>query len=452
MGINSLCSRAAVGSEHHMSRANGKRQDGERNLVVGASKPRLFKLLGPGLITGASDDDPSGIATYSQAGALFGFGLLWTMVLCYPLMSAVQEISARVGRTTGKGLAGNIVRRYPPSLVYVLVGLLSLANIINIGANLGAMGDAVTLLAGGPRIVFVIAFGLICIFMEVFMKYTRYVAVLKWLTLALLSYVATLFVVEVPWGEVLKRLVIPEFSSNAHYWETVVAIFGTTISPYLFFWQASQEVEDIHEKPKREPLLDAPKQAKSAEERIRLDTLIGMAFSNIVAIAIIVTVGATLHPAGITNIESSAQAAEALKPVGGELAFALFAIGIIGTGLLSIPVLAGSAAYAIGEALKWKVGLSLKPMEGRAFYGAIAVATLIGIAINFSSINPIKALYYSAVINGVVAVPIIAFMMLIAADDGVMGRFKVAGWLKWLGWLTALVMGLACVAMALQAL
>ncbi|MBA2124718.1 iron transporter [Hyphomicrobium methylovorum] len=435
-----------------MSRANGKRQDGERNLVVGASKPRLFKLLGPGLITGASDDDPSGIATYSQAGALFGFGLLWTMVLCYPLMSAVQEISARVGRTTGKGLAGNIVRRYPPSLVYVLVGLLSLANIINIGANLGAMGDAVTLLAGGPRIVFVIAFGLICIFMEVFMKYTRYVAVLKWLTLALFSYVATLFVVEVPWGEVLKRLVIPEFSSNAHYWETVVAIFGTTISPYLFFWQASQEVEDIHEKPKREPLLDAPKQAKSAEERIRLDTLIGMAFSNIVAIAIIVTVGATLHPAGITNIESSAQAAEALKPVGGELAFALFAIGIIGTGLLSIPVLAGSAAYAIGEALKWKVGLSLKPMEGRAFYGAIAVATLIGIAINFSSINPIKALYYSAVINGVVAVPIIAFMMLIAADDGVMGRFKVAGWLKWLGWLTALVMGLACVAMALQAL
>jgi len=435
-----------------MSRANGKPQDGGRNPVVGPSKPRLFKLLGPGLITGASDDDPSGIATYSQAGALFGFGLLWTMVLCYPLMSAVQEISARVGRTTGKGLAGNIVRRYPPSLVYVLVGLLSLANIINIGANLGAMGDAVTLLAGGPRIVFVIAFGLICIFMEVFMKYTRYVAVLKWLTLALFSYVATLFVVEVPWGEVLKRLVIPEFSSNAHYWETVVAIFGTTISPYLFFWQASQEVEDIHEKPKREPLLDAPTQAKSAEERIRLDTLIGMAFSNIVAIAIIVTVGATLHPAGITNIESSAQAAEALKPVGGELAFALFAIGIIGTGLLSIPVLAGSAAYAIGEALKWKVGLSLKPTEGRAFYGAIAVATLIGIAINFSSINPIKALYYSAVINGVVAVPIIAFMMLIAADDGVMGRFKVAGWLKWLGWLTALVMGLACVAMALQAL
>lgn len=421
--------------------------DAERSPVVGPSKPRLFKVLGPGLITGASDDDPSGIATYSQAGALFGFGLLWTMLLCYPLMAAVQEISARIGRTTGKGLAGNIIRHYPPAIVYAFVALLFSANIINIGANLGAMGDAVALLVGGPRLAYVIAFGVACTLMEVFMRYTKYVAVLKWLTVVLFSYIATLFVVHVPWNEVFKGLLVPKLSSDHAYWETIVAIFGTTISPYLFFWQASQEVEDIHEIPRREPLLDKPSQAPAAEERIRLDTLVGMAFSNIVALSIIITVGATLHPAGVTDIQSSAQAAEALKPIGGSFAFALFAVGIVGTGLLSIPVLAGSAAYALGEAVKCKVGLSLNPTEGRAFYGMIATATLIGILINFSGLNPIKALYYSAVINGLVAVPIIAIMMLIAADGKIMGRFKIGGWLYYLGWATAVIMGLAAVAM-----
>lgn len=426
--------------------------DAERNPAVGPSKPRLFKVLGPGLITGASDDDPSGIATYSQAGALFGFGLLWTMVLAYPLMAAVQEISARIGRTTGKGLAGNIIPHYPPLVVYGLVGLLFMANIINIGANLGAMGDAVTLLVGGPRLLYVVAFGVVCTLMEIFMRYTRYVAVLKWLTIALFSYIATIFVLDIPWGDVVKGLVVPNLSFDQNYWQTIVAIFGTTISPYLFFWQASQEVEDIHEIPRRKPLLKSPQQAPAAEERIRLDTLVGMAFSNVVAISIIITVGATLHPAGITDIQSSAQAAEALKPIGGSLAFGLFALGIIGTGLLSIPVLAGSAAYAFGEALKWKVGLSLDPTEGRAFYGMIALATLVGIAINFSGMNPIKALYYSAVINGLAAVPIIVIMMLIAADTKVMGQFKVGGWLGYLGWATAIVMALASIAMIVQAL
>lgn len=426
--------------------------DAERNPAVGPSKPRLFKVLGPGLITGASDDDPSGIATYSQAGALFGFGLLWTMVLAYPLMAAVQEISARIGRTTGKGLAGNIIPHYPPLVVYGLVGLLFMANIINIGANLGAMGDAVTLLVGGPRLLYVVAFGIVCTLMEIFMRYTRYVAVLKWLTIALFSYIATIFVVDIPWGDVAKGLVVPNLSFDQNYWQTIVAIFGTTISPYLFFWQASQEVEDIHEIPRRKPLLKSPQQAPAAEERIRLDTLVGMAFSNVVAISIIITVGATLHPAGITDIQSSAQAAEALKPIGGSLAFGLFALGIIGTGLLSIPVLAGSAAYAFGEALKWKVGLSLDPTEGRAFYGMIALATLVGIAINFSGMNPIKALYYSAIINGLAAVPIIVIMMLIAADTKVMGQFKVGGWLGYLGWATAIVMALASIAMIVQAL
>lgn len=426
--------------------------DAEESPAVGPSKPRLFNVLGPGLITGASDDDPSGIATYSQAGALFGFGLLWTMVLTYPLMAAVQEISARIGRTTGKGLAGNIIPHYSPPVVFGLIGLLFMANIINIGANLGAMGDAVALLVGGPRLVYVIAFGILCTSMEVFMKYTRYVSILKWLTIALFSYIATMFAVDIPWTEVATGLLIPKLSMDDNYWQTVVAILGTTISPYLFFWQASQEVEDINEIPRREPLLKSPGQASAAEERIRIDTLVGMAFSNIVAISIIITVGATLHPAGITDIESSAQAAEALKPIGGSLAFGLFALGIIGTGLLSIPVLAGSAAYAFGEALKWKVGLSLDPTEGRAFYGMIALSTVVGIAINFSGMNPIKALYYSAVINGLVAVPIIAIMMLVAANAKVMGQFTVHGWLRYLGWTTAIVMGLASVAMVVQAL
>lgn len=321
----------------------------EQGPAVGPNKPRLFKILGPGLISAASDDDPSGIATYSQAGAAFGFGLLWTMILAYPLMAAVQEISARIGRTTGKGLAGNIIPHYRAPAVYVLIGLLFTANIINIGANLGAMGDAVVLLAGGPRLLYVVGFGIICTVMEIFMRYTRYVAVLKWLTVALFSYIATMFVVDVPWLEVGKGLLMPPIWGDENYWETIVAIFGTTISPYLFFWQASQEVEDIHAKPRREPLLKYPQQAADAEGRIRLDTLVGMAFSNVVAISIIIAVGATLHPAGLTDIQSSAQAAEALKPIGGPLAFWLFAFGIIGTGLLSIPVLAGSGAYALGE-------------------------------------------------------------------------------------------------------
>jgi NRAMP (natural resistance-associated macrophage protein)-like metal ion transporter len=413
-----------------MSNAASSRQvdpDPERSATVGPCKPRLPNVLGPGLITGASDDDPSGIATYSQAGALYGFGLLWTMVVTYPLMATVQEISARIGRTTGRGLAGNIIRQYPARIVYGLVGLLFCANVINIAANLGAMGDVVAMLAGGPHLAFVVMFGVLCTLMQVFMQYTRYVALLKWLTIVLFSYVATLFVVHVPWGEVTKGLLLPKLSADPQYLETVLAILGTTISPYLFFWQASQEVEDIHEMPRREPLLEKPQQAVAAEERIRLDTLVGMAFSNFVALSIMITVGATLHPAGITNIESSVQAAEALKPIAGSLAFALFALGIIGTGLLSIPVLAGSAAYALGEALKWKVGLKLQPTEGRTFYGTIAMATLIGVALNFTGINPIKALYYSAVINGVVAVPIIACMMLIASDKKVMGRFKIEG-------------------------
>jgi Mn2+/Fe2+ NRAMP family transporter len=289
-----------------------------------------------------------------------------------------------------------------------------------------------------------------CTLIQIMLKYTRYVSILKWLSLALLAYVITLFIVHVPWVEALSGLFIPRFSDNSNYWQTVVAIFGTTISPYLFFWQASQEVEDIREKPKREPLIEKPSQAPSALARIRLDTLVGMAFSNVVALAIMITVASTLHVAGKTNIETSAQAAEALKPIAGPFAFALFAAGIIGTGLLSIPVLAGSAAYAAGEAFKWRTGLSLEPNEGRAFYGTIALATLIGMGLNFTPIDPIKALFYSAVINGVAAVPILIAMMLMCRDEKVMGEFRIRGWLFVCGWVTVGVMAAASAAMLVQ--
>ena len=419
----------------------------ERSLAVAPSKPRLLKVLGPGLITGASDDDPSGIATYSQAGAQFGYGMAWTMLLTYPLMAAVQEISARIGRTTGQGLAGNISRLYPSPVVYGLVALLLIANVINIGANLGAMGEALGLLIGGPHLVYVLAFGLVCAALQIFLKYTRYVSVLKWLTLVLFAYVATLFVVHIDWSA-LARGFLPVPTSASDYWQMTVAILGTTISPYLFFWQASQEVEDIREKPRRQPLVRKPQQAPGAYQRIRVDTLVGMGLSNVVALAIMVTVAATLHQAGVSHIDSSAQAAEALKPIAGELAFLLFALGIIGTGFLSVPVLAGSAAYAIGEAAHWKVGLSRKPAEARGFYGAITAATFVGMALNVLNVSPIAALYWSAVINGVVAVPVIVAMMLMTADQRVMGGFKVPGSLRILGWLTAGAMGLAVLTMA----
>src|SRR5215471_10321558 len=301
---------------------------------------RILRQLGPGLITGASDDDPSGIGTYSQAGAQLGFGIGWTMLFTYPLMAAVQQISARIGRTTGHGIAGNMRRHYPPWLLQSLVILLCVANTINIGADLGAMGDALSLLIGGPRLLYVIRFGAFCATLQIYMQYTCYVSVLKWLCLALFAYFGTVMVVHVPWEEVAWGLFVPTFSSDGAFWTMVVAILGTTISPYLFFWQASQEAEDIKAVPERKPLLRRARQAPDAFERIRLDTYVGMAFSNLVGLAIIITTAATLHAAGVTNIETSTQVAEALKPVAGPFAFTIFTLGIVGTGLLSVPVLA----------------------------------------------------------------------------------------------------------------
>ncbi|MBL9033226.1 MAG: divalent metal cation transporter [Rhodospirillaceae bacterium] len=409
---------------------------------------RLAGICGPGLITGASDDDPSGIATYSQVGARFGYALGWTLVFTYPLMCAVQMISARIGRVTGRGIAGNLRRHYPNWLVLGMALLLLIANVINLGANLGAMADAVKLVFGGPAQLYLVAFALICAVLPVYMDYARYVSVLKWLTLALLAYIATIALVDVDWGEALAGMAVPKLSWDKGYWGMIVAIFGTTISPYLFFWQAEQEAEDTQEHPRRKPLRHAPFQGPNALQRIGLDTIVGMAASNIVALAIMLATAATLHVAGTTEIETSAQAAEALRPVAGPFAATLFALGIVGTGLLAVPVLGSSAAYAIGEALRWPVGLAQRPRKAKAFYGTLVVATLVGAGLNFTPVPPMKALYWAAILNGIVAAPVLLIMMLLSARRDVMGEFTVGGPLRVFGWLTTGLMAASVVALA----
>jgi NRAMP (natural resistance-associated macrophage protein)-like metal ion transporter len=415
--------------------------------VVGPTRPRLFNILGPGLITGASDDDPSGIATYSQAGAQFGYGLTWTMLFSFPLMAAIQMISARIGRTTGHGIAGVLRMHYPQWLLTSVVVLLLIANVINLGADLGAMADALALLLPAPTWLYVLLFAAICISLQLFLQYSRYVAVLKWLSVALLSYVFSAAAVHVDWGAVFHNVTAPQIVWKADYLVALVAILGTTISPYLFFWQAAEEVEDINVYPRRTELIHAPRQGKAALARIELDTIIGMAFSNLIALAIIVTTAATLFASGITNIQTSADAAEALKPIAGRAAYVVFTLGIVGTGLLAVPVLAGSAAYAIGEARQWPTGLGRQPKEAQAFYATLVIATLVGMGLNFTPINPIKALYWSAVINGVVAAPVMVVMMLLASRHDIMGRFAVKGWLRLLGWAATVVMAAVVVAM-----
>ncbi|MFC5497512.1 NRAMP family divalent metal transporter [Caenimonas terrae] len=405
------------------------------------------RKLGPGLITGAADDDPSGIATYSQAGAQFGLSMLWTVLLTWPLMVAIQVVSARIGRVTGHGLAGNIRRHYPRWLLYGVVLLLVVANTINIAADVSAMGEAARLLAGGPVHLYTLLFGTVSLLLQVFVPYTRYVPWLKWLTLALLAYVGVVFTVQIPWAQVLAATFWPHIAWNAQYVTTMVAVFGTTISPYLFFWQASQEVEEQQATPGALPLIEAPKQAGASFRRIQVDTVIGMAFSNLVAFFIILTTALTLHAHGVTDIQTSAQAASALKPVAGQLAFALFSLGIIGTGFLAIPVLAGSAAYAMAGAFHWKRGLELPPSRAKGFYSIIALSTVIGMALGFTGIDPIKALFWSAVMNGVIAVPIMAVMMLMASNRKVMGDFVVSTRLRWLGWAGTALMAIAVAAM-----
>ena len=407
----------------------------------------LLKRLGPGLVTGAADDDPSGIATYSQAGAQFGYGMLWSVLFTLPLMIGIQIVSARIGRVTGHGLAANIREHYPPWLLHGVVGLLLVANTINIAVDLGAMAAALRLLIGGSPHLAIILFAMVSLGLQIFIPFPRYAPILKWLTLTLFAYVATAFVVQVSWTEVLRRTFVPPLEFGGDYLVTLVAVFGTTISPYLFFWQASQEVEEQRAGPGEAPLREAPTQARAHLNRIKLDTYVGMAFSNTVAFFIMLTAAATLNLHGITDIQSSAEAAEALRPIGGEFAFALFAAGIIGTGMLAIPILAGSAAYAVAESFRWPIGLGLRLAEARGFYTILTVATLVGVGLNFTDIPPVRALIWSAVINGVISVPIMAVMMLMAVRPEIMGRFTIKRELKILGWFATLIMTVAVVAM-----
>eukprot|EP01037_Dinobryon_pediforme_P005513 gene5513-5567_t len=409
-----------------------------------ASKPSLAKALGPGLITGAADDDPSGIATYSQAGAQFGYGLAWVMLFSYPLMAAIQVISARIGAVTGKGIARNLHLHYSPWLLRAAVLLLLVANIANLGADLGAMAAALQLLVGGPLIAYTIGFALLSIVAEIWISYTRYAAILKWLTFSLFAYVGVVFAVHVPWLTVIENLAIPTLTLDAAHAQTMVAILGTTISPYLFFWQAAQEVEEQRDR-NIAPLISNPASATELR-RIDIDTWVGMGYSNIIALFIIIATAATLNASGKTDIQTAGQAAEALRPIAGALTFWLFAAGIIGTGLLAVPVLAGSAAYAVSETMGWTEGLSERPSRALGFYGTIAAATLTGLALNFTGIDPIKALYWSAVLNGVLAAPLMVVMMFIATNRKAMGDHVLPRWLRVLGWLSTLVMAAASVA------
>lgn len=408
---------------------------------------RRLGLLGPGLITGASDDDPSGIATYSQVGAGLGYGMLWTQLLSVPLMIAIQQISANIGRVTGRGIAGNMHEHYPRWMLFGVVFLVLVANTINLGADLIMMGDSVRLMIGGSTRLYVVAFALMIVLLEIFVSFRRYERGLKWLTVALFAYVATAFVVKVHWGEALRYTVVPTFSWKNEWLTALTALLGTTISPYMFFWQSAQEVQDEESDPEQKPLVEDPRQADHHLERISVDTRLGMIFANLTSWFIILTAAATLHANGLTDIQTSDQAASALRPLAGPLAFYLFAAGVIGTGLLAVPVLAGSAAYAAGEAFRWRVGLQCKAHEAKGFYGVLLGATVIGLLMAFIDVSPIKALYGSAVINGVVAGPIMVVMLLMGANPKVMGAFTLSRGLRITGWIAALVMILCAVAL-----
>ena len=373
--------------------------------------------------------------------------MLWVTVLSYPLMTAIQEISARIGRVTGRGIAANMREHSPPALLYCVVSLLCVANVFNLGADLGAMGAASQLVIGGSTAPYVVFFAIVSLLLQIYIPYINYAKYLKWLTLAVFSYILTAFVVDVPWPEALRATFAPTLTFDAKYLATLTAVLGTTISPYLFFWQASQEVEDVRVNPAEQPLIRSPQQATQQFERIRADTYFGMAVSNVIAFFIILTAASTLHRNGILDVQTSAQAAKALEPIAGRFAFLLFASGIIGTGLLAVPVLAGSAAYSVAETFKWKGSLQRKPHNAKRFYGVLAAATLIGLALNFVKIDPIRALFWSAIINGVVAVPVMIVIMLLAANRKIMGDFDIPFLLKTIGWIATGVMLLVAVGM-----
>jgi NRAMP (natural resistance-associated macrophage protein)-like metal ion transporter len=403
--------------------------------------------LGPGLITGAADDDPSGIATYSQAGAQFGFNLLWTMLLTFPLMVAIQMVSALIGRVTGRGLAANMGEVMPRAIVHGLLALLFIANTINVGADLAAMGEAAKLVTGFNQHVFTIGFAALSLGLQLFIPYRRYARFLTVLTFSLFAYVAIMFLLPLDWNAIGAGLIglHPQLTESAA--TTIVAIFGTTISPYLFFWQSAQEVEEVDQHDDEHALIDQPLEAPAQIERIRIDTISGMLLSNLIALAIMIATAATLHAHGVTNINTAADAANALKPIAGKFAFALFSLGIIGTGLLAIPVLAGSTGYAVAESYGWKSGLDNMPWQARGFYVVIGAAVVLGLGIDYCGLDPIKALYWSAVLNGVIAVPMMAALMVVAGSRRKMGEFRAGLVLGGLGWLSTAVMAAAAITM-----
>jgi Mn2+/Fe2+ NRAMP family transporter len=410
--------------------------DHENTEDGGIEKPP-WRNLGAGLITGAADDDPSGIATYSQVGAAFGYGMLWCVLVTMPLMIAIQAISAGIGRVTGHGLMDGMRKHYSHTLVYVLMGLTLIANVINLAADIGAMGAALKLLIGGPALLYAASFAVLSLVLQIFIPFTRYSPILKLLTLSLFAYVGTVLVIDVPWPDVLRSIVMPPISWNAKYAVGLVALLGTTISPYLFFWQAAQEVEEIGSNKRRKALRRAPLQAPSALRRIGIDTTVGMIFSNLISFFIILTAAVVLHAHGKIDIQSSAEAAEALRPLA----------GIIGTGLLAVPVLAGATAYAASGAFGQRSGLENKPRKAKFFYGVLIFASLAGIALNLTSLDPIKALYWSAVVNGVTAVPLMIVMMLMGSSRKVMGKFTMPWPLKVFGWMATVAMAVAAVVM-----
>lgn len=428
-------------------RADRAKAQPRRRLLWDRIKEHPLARVGPGLITGVADDDPSGIATYSQAGAQFGLDMLWTMPLALPLMAAIQSMCARIGRVTGKGLAANIKAAFPPVVLLGVVFLLLLANTLNIAADLAAMGEVAELVSGLNRHLMTAVFVLGTLLLQVFVPYHRYVFFLKWLTLSLLAYAAVLFTVHVPWGQVAMHTVWPRFSPTADAAAVVVGVFGTTISPYLFFWQASEEVEDMQGRPGAAALLRAPKSAPPELRRIRWDTWSGMLYSNLTAYFIILATAVTLHVAGITHIDTAAQAASALRPLAGDFAFIVFAMGILGVGLIGVPVLAGSAGYALSEAMGWNWGLERRASDARGFYGVIVVSVLAALIIQYSPISPMRALFWSAVINGIVAVPLMVVIILLVCKKSVMGPFRASRTLIVLGWIATVVMGAAAVRM-----
>jgi len=412
--------------------------------VAEKDRKSLIGRLGPGLITGAADDDPSGIGTYSQVGAEFGYGLSWTLLFSLPFMTVIQDVAAQIGSVTGRGIAANLRRHYPRPLLWAAVILLLFANIINLGADLSAMGAVLQMLIGGDLVAYTLGFGLVCVVLEIFLSYDQYASVLKFTTLSLFAYVAVVLIVHLPWGEALKGVFIPHVEWTTAFATGFVAILGTTISPYLFFWQAAQEIEE-EKRSHSKPLYVTPRKAGPELKRIRQDTLIGMCFSNLVAIFIVFAAAATLHVRGITTIQTANQAAQALEPVAGRFAFLLFALGIIGTGMLAVPVLAGSAAYAVSEMLGRPASLDSKPMKARVFYGTIAATTLAGALLESVGVNPVRALYWSAVINGVLAAPLMALMMLIVTNPKAMGHLTLGRRGTVLGWAATAVMILATI-------